>query len=103
MAATLIDVLKQMEELSLADLLTLQRELNGQIRIRSNSPVVPGKARMIKIPGAYQPTLAEIEASLAENFTPEELTQIGKTNFKELKISGKSLSEMVNEDREDRF
>jgi hypothetical protein len=103
MATTLIDVLRQMEELSLADLLTLQRELNGQIRIRSNSPVVPGKARVIKIPGAYQPTLAEIEASLAENFTPEELAAMDAVDLNNLPVGSKSLSEMVNEDREDRF
>jgi hypothetical protein len=103
MSATLVDVLKQLEEFSLADLLTLQKELSGQIRVKSSVPAVSGSKRVIKIPGAYQPTLAEIEASLATTFSPEELAQIGKTNFKALRINGKSLSEMVNEDREDRF
>ena len=52
--------------------------------------------------GQYR-TREEIEALLATIFSAEELAAIGKTDFSKLPIGAKSLSEMVNEDREDRF
>lgn len=103
MTVALLDVIKQLKEFSLDDLLTLQKELNGQIQVKSSAPTITGNKRLIKIPGAYQPSLAEIEASLAESFTPEQLAAMDAVDLANLPVGTKSLSEMVNEDREDRF
>jgi hypothetical protein len=59
--------------------------------------------RRVKIPGAYRPTAEEIEASLASIFTPEELAEIEKVDLSKLPTGLKSVTEILNEDREDRF
>lgn len=48
-----------------------------------------------------RPTSEEIEADLAEIFTPEELAEIDKVDLSSLPQwpGQKSLSEMINEDR----
>jgi hypothetical protein len=103
MATALADLLEQVEELSFEDLLTLQEKLTGQMRVKSSPTSVSNGKRVIKIPGAYQPTLAEIEASFARTFTAEQLAAMDEVDLDNLPVGEKTLSEMVNEDREDRF
>lgn len=105
MSLVLDKVLKQVEELSFEELLTLQEKLIDQLEVKKSSSEQNSEQpkHFIKIPGAYQPSRAEIEASLARMFTPEELAYIGTTDFSKLQLPGKSTSEMIVEDREDRF
>src|SRR4051794_8107667 len=103
MSTELAEVLKHVENLSFDELLTLQEQVARYLRVKGRSSAIQTNSqpnRRVIIPGAYQPTAEEIEASLAATFTPEEIAQIGKTDFKKLSIGDKSLSEMVNEDRE---
>lgn len=108
MSTELAEALKHIENLSFDELLTLQEQVTRYLRAKSRASVTQTQAnnqpnRRVIIPGAYQPTPEEIEASLAATFTPEEIAKIGTTDFKKLSLGPKSLSEMVNEDREDRF
>ncbi len=70
---------------------------------RSQRRMNKKRPRRIKLPGAYQPTAEEVEASLAKIFTPEEMVEMDKVDLDNLPVGAKSLSEMINEDREDRF
>ncbi len=99
-------ILKQVENLSFDELLTVQEQITRQLRAKNPAPTVQTQTnnqpnRRLKIPGAYQPTAEEVEASLAAIFTPEEIAQIGKTDFSKFSFpaGSKSLSEMINEDR----
>jgi len=101
-------ILEKVRNLSISELLIVQETIIWELRqkTRSTSEPTPGRAngqRYIRIPGAYQPTREEVEASLARIFTPTELAEIGKRDFTKIDLGSKSLSEMVNEDREDRF
>jgi len=58
--------------------------------------------RYIHIPGAYQPTREEVEASLARIFTPAELAEMDEVDLNNLPKGLKSVTQMLNEDREDR-
>jgi predicted transcriptional regulator len=60
-------------------------------------------ARWVEIPGAYRFSPSEIEAELAEIFTPEELAEIAKTDLSNLPPGTKTVTEILSEDREDRF
>jgi hypothetical protein len=59
--------------------------------------------RKLNIPGSYRPTSEQIEARLRTIFKPEEIALIGTTDFNKVSFGSKSLSQMVIEDREDRF
>ncbi len=109
MTSALSNVLNQLEQLSFDELLMVQEQVNRQIRTKpavSTSQTTAPASRRVQIPGAYTPTIEQIEASIAKlhsSLTPEELAELDKTDFTKLPVGPKSLSEMVNEDREDRF
>lgn len=105
MSADLSAVLTKLDELSFEELLTLQEQLTHRLKLKAPAPSQPVNqtSHRVKIPGAYRPTPAQIEARLAAILTPEELTRLGKTDFSKLPVGPKSASEMLNEDREDRF
>ncbi len=115
MSVNLEQVLSQVRNLGVSELLTIQETITQELRRKTDptqpvpdpTPTVEAGAtsapRRIHLPHAYRRTPEEIEASLAAIFTPEELAQIGTTDFSKLPIGPKSASEMLNEDREDRF
>jgi hypothetical protein len=106
MTSDLANVLKQVKNLSFDELLTLQEQIARQLRTKEpkHSTSKNGNSRRkVIIPGAYQPSIEEIETGFAATFTPEELAEMDKVDLENLPLGAKSLSEMVNEEREDRL
>jgi hypothetical protein len=110
--STLLDELRaKLEQLSVNELLSLQEQIIQQLRARTltngNGHTVKTNSayRHVDIPGVRHYTAKEIEAELAEIFTPEELAEINNTDPATLNLPPlpKSLAEMISEDREDRF
>jgi hypothetical protein len=62
----------------------------------------PAAPRRIKLPSAYRRTAEEIEQHLARTFTPEQLAAADAADLSNLAYMSPSLSETLNEDREDR-
>jgi hypothetical protein len=65
----------------------------------TRKPVVGESAKQLKSARKY----TEIDTLLAKLFTAEELELAETADFSNLVIGDKSISEMINEDREDRF
>ena len=106
MTSDLANILRQVKNLSFDELLTLQEQISRQLRTKEPKHSTPKNSnlhRKIIIPGAYQPSIEEIDAGFAATFTPEELAEMDEVDLENLPLGVKSLSEMVNEDREDRF
>ncbi len=100
-------LVEKIQHLSVRELLTLQEQIIAALRFKTNSSesemslnAVINPARRVE--GFYRPTVEEVEAELAEIFTAEELAEIANTDLSNLPQGTKSLSQMVNEDREDR-
>jgi len=105
MSAKLELVLSEIKQLSLEELVVLQENLSLELRYKTQPPaqLQVQAGNRVKIPGAYRPTSEQVKATLAVLFAPEELARMGKTDFSKLPAGLKSASEMLNEDREDRF
>jgi hypothetical protein len=92
-------ILDKVSDLSVEDLLKVQQTVTFELQ--KKAPEKP--SGRVHLPRAYRRTKEEVEAMLKALFTPEEYAEIGKRDFSKMKIEGKTFSEMVNEDREDRF
>ncbi len=130
MSTTLQLIMAKAEELSPDELFLLQEYITKQLRQKTLGSVQSPPDAYVRVPGAYRltpeeakankdglsypdasnesiylptPTAAQLEAELAEIFTSEELLEMEKVNLDDLPPLPKSLSEMINEDREDRF
>jgi hypothetical protein len=75
----------------------LQRNLKGTVSTT--------ESRRVEIPGAYRPTAEQITAHLKAVFSPEQLTEIEKVDVSNLKLppGAKTTTEILSQDREDRF
>src|SRR5438105_705147 len=107
MSAELELLVSKVKKLSIEELLTIQETIITELRHKTmlENPVIstnlPGNTSI------FLPKLSpqEIEAELAEIFTPEELAEINAVDLSKLPLlpaGVKTLSEIVNEDREDR-
>ncbi len=111
-------IIEKLSNLSVAELLRVQENIIQQLKYKTgvNEAIAnptPAKNRteiestsspeQLKLAHAYCRTPQEIEERLATIFTPEELAQIGRRDFSNRRLEGKSLSQMVIEDRKDRF
>lgn len=94
-------ILDKVSDLSVEDLLKIQETVTSELQ--KKAPDKASRSGRIHLPRAYRRTPKEVEAFLRAAFTPEQYAEIGKRDFSKMKIEGKSFSEMVNEDREDRF
>ncbi|MEI6045057.1 MAG: hypothetical protein WCS37_11955 [Chloroflexota bacterium] len=107
MSLDLETVLAKVENLDFEELLTLQEQIIHQLRTKAPTPMVHSvehsSSRWVEIPGAYRFSATEIEAELAESFTPEELAEIATTDLSNLPPGLKTVTEILSEDREDRF
>jgi hypothetical protein len=122
MSQVLANLLSEVESLnSLDELFTLQERIISRIRTITNpngngnghapAPVVPESleetpTHRLVIPGVYYRTKEEVEAfsaSLKAMLPPQEQKNFGKRDFSHLVFEGKSTSELLIEDREDRF
>ena len=112
MTTELEDLVAKVKQLSPTELLTIQETITAELRrkITTNSngetqrPDTPEEREAIlRRYFRPQPTKEEIEASLKQIFPPEVLALMGHTDFDKLPAGTKSLSEMIIEDREDRF
>jgi hypothetical protein len=105
MSANLETILAEFEELSTAELLTLQERITQKLRqrIETNDQVISPDKNNIFAP---QPTPEEIEAELIEIFGEQEYSQIKAAIadgiLDRLPTLPKPLSHYVIEDREDR-
>ena len=110
MSTDLIEVLNRLGNLSIEELLTVQETVRKGVQQKihsSKSPEVSDNhvnGRVI-IPGAYRPTIQEVEAHLARVFTPEQLAEISRTEISNITLppGAKTTAEILSEDREDRF
>jgi hypothetical protein len=111
MSAILENILKELEELTAQESLILLTRLSQHLQRKglpelgnpSETHPTGDQEGRVRLAHAYRRTPDEIEASLAAIFTPEEVALIGKTDFTKFNIGPKSLSQTLNEDREDRF
>lgn len=111
MSSKLDEILPAVEELSVEELWSLQERVLNRLRAKTTTSTngngqtkeakLPDKH--VVIPGAYRRSPEKIEAFLATIFTPEELARMGKTDFSKLPRPEKSITEIISEDREDRF
>jgi len=98
-------VLAKVKGLSVAELLTVKETIQSELQQKQSAtePAQAGQPQRVIIPGSYRPSKEQIEAELARLFTPEELAEMDKVDLSKIDIGPKSASEMINEDREDRF
>ena len=109
MSSTLEMLLEKVEDLSGQELLSLQERITSQLKIKV-SPNGNGQVKKqaslssdyVEIPGAYRLTPEQVKEIQQKIFTPEELANMGTTDFSNLPQGPKSLSQIVIEDREDR-
>lgn len=97
---------EKVRNLSVSELLNLQQIIIEELRKKTGVAQNGEKSNStghVRLPHAYRLTREEVEASLAVIFSPEELARLGKTDFSKLANGPKSASEMLIEDREDRF
>ncbi len=110
--------LSKVKEFSVSELLAMQETITQELKQKTaNVPApkpepisAPGRfgqpQRKIIIPGAYETTPAEVEAELAAIFTPEERAEMAKVdliNLPPLPAGAKTSTQIISEDREDRF
>lgn len=109
--------LLKVREFSVDELLTVQKTVAAELKQKTaKSPVVTQNPNhsaerfnepegRINIPGAYRPTKAQIEAHLSAIFTPEQRAEFDKVDLSQIKLlpGAKSSTELISEDREDRF
>lgn len=107
MSGDLAIILSKVKNLSREELVALQEHVSGQLNATASINKTQDKDKQatsqIHIAGAYQPRIEDIEASMAAMSTPEELAEMDRIDFDNLPSNGKSLSQMVIEDREDRL
>ena len=101
MSVALDEVLEAMNHLSPDELLLVQEQLQSQLQTASKLNNLE-KGR-VNIPGSYRPTPEQIEALLAAMFTPEQRREIDAVDLTKLPTNLPSVTEMISEDREDRF
>jgi len=105
MSAKLELVLNEIKQLSLEELVLLLENLSLELRHKTqpSAQLQAQAGNRVKIPGAYQFSAAEIEAHLAAVFTSQELAEMEKTDLSNLPMMSRTSTEILSEDREDRF
>lgn len=108
MRTKLETVLNEIKDLELEELEELLENVSQQLRYKTGTVKfgVSGKAiaaQPLEIPGTYQFSPAEIEAHLAAVFTPEQLAEMERTDSSNLSKMSRTSTEILSEDREDRF
>jgi hypothetical protein len=108
MSATLDLINEKLPELSVNELLALQEGLTAQLRHKlttSNQSVQPEQPLLLHlIPGAYRPTLKEVEEELQELFKEDyEAIKLRDKDFDPNKLPPlpRRVIEYIDEDRED--
>jgi hypothetical protein len=111
MSSKLESMKSELSELSVSELLSLMEQLAAELRHKTttNGNTKPAKTKVepqvqgVRLPHAYRPTKEQVEASLNAIFKPEDLAQMGRTDFSKLPPLPKTITEYLSEDREDRF
>ncbi len=111
MSAMLDHVMSEIKELSLEELLTLQRHLIDEVQVKvvpatqTSSGTMPVKPtqRSLVVPQAFRRKPEEVEATLLAVFGPEQLEAMKDVDLTNLGPGSKTVTEMISEDREDRF
>ncbi len=112
MSTALSEVLDRLENLSVDELLTVQEAITKDVRQKLSSSsakkIIEDNNEVrhrVRIPGAYRPSAQQVETHLASVFTPEQLAQIAQTDVSDIKLppGAKTTTQILSEDREDRF
>ena len=111
MSAILDQILNQIKALPLEELLTLQRQVIDEVQIKavsatqisSGTLVEKPSRRPLVVPQAYRRKPEEVEAALLAVFSPEQLAAMKDVDLSNLGSGSKTVTEMISEDREDRF
>ncbi|NWJ97315.1 MAG: hypothetical protein HXX20_16145 [Chloroflexi bacterium] len=110
MTASVERLINEFEGLSLDELLALLDGLSKELRRKTGEKSTSTSEKVVQnrqviIPGAYQFSAEEIEAELAAAFTPQELAEIETEDISNLTlpVGAKTTTEILSEDREDRF
>ncbi len=105
MSARLEHVLNEIKELSFDELLMLQRQIIDEVQTKAVPTTPPGKPgqRTLNIPQAYRRNPDEVEASLLAVFGPAQMAAMREVDLSNLPPGSKTITEMISEDREDRF
>jgi hypothetical protein len=110
MSARLDRVLNEIKELSFEELLTLQRQIIDEVQTKAvptapEAATTPDKASQppLIIPQAYRRNPEDVEASLLAVFGPEQLAAMKDVDLSNLPPGSRTVTEMISEDREDRF
>lgn len=96
-------IIEQVRNLSVEDLLAVRDTIEEELQYKQPSAAQTASTASSGHALIYRRTPEEIEAFLATIMSPEELAQVGKTEFNRKTIGPKSASQMLIEDREDRF
>ncbi|NWJ98601.1 MAG: hypothetical protein HXX20_22855 [Chloroflexi bacterium] len=109
MSIILERVLSEIKELSFEELLTLQKQIIDEVRTKAapieatlSTPTKPS-LRPLNIPEAYRRKPEEVEALLVAVFGSEQLAVLEKVDLSNLPPGSKTVTEMISEDREERF
>ena len=106
MSVILENILKELEELTAEESLVLLTRLSQHLQHSLKATTLGVTAsRRVEIPGAYRPTAEQVTAHLKAVFSPEQLAEIEKVDLSNLKLppGAKTTTEILSEDREDRF
>jgi predicted pyridoxine 5'-phosphate oxidase superfamily flavin-nucleotide-binding protein len=106
MTASVERLINEFEGLSVDELLALLEGISKELRRKTGEkPEKVVLSQQVIIPGAYQFSAEEIEAELAAAFTPQELAEIEIEDISNLTlpVGAKTTTEILSEDREDRF
>lgn len=111
MSTALSEVLERLENLSVDELLTVQEAITKDVRQKLGSSTARKiiedneVLHRVRIPGAYRSTAQQVEAHLASIFTPQQLAQIAQTDVSNITLppGAKTTTQILSEDREDRF
>lgn len=102
MSAMLDHVLNEIKELSLEELLLLQRQIIDEVQTKV-VPSIPTSGKPSKrpliIPQAYRRNSVDVEASLLAVFGPEQLAAMKEVDLTNLPPGSKTVTEMISEDR----
>lgn len=105
MSRGLEEIVNKLPELSFEELLELQTEIIQYLRVSQATKSSPGTTPYRRVEGFYRASEEEVEAELSAILTPEELAETKNNKFDTSKLPPlpRSLTDIISEDREDRF
>jgi hypothetical protein len=103
MSAKLEEMQTGLGELTVAELLTLMENLAGELRHKTTNGQTKTQepVKGVRIPGLYRPTKEEVQDSIQKLFASANLPVPEKIDLSTLPPLPKTITEYINEERED--